>query len=123
MAVDDIFTSSFDRGDPLTAAADQGDDMGRSFAGDSEIDIGSTEGSHSISSDTFFDVAPAPMHEEQMMSARSAVDAGDVLETGELNTESHDLAIVTHAGHSFEHGCGDSDAVDPDVVLLSFSVP
>ncbi len=57
------------------------------------------------------------------MSTGSALDADDMLETGKLNTDSHDLAIVTHAGHSFEHGHGDSDAVDPDAVPLSFSVP
>jgi hypothetical protein len=48
MADDDIVTSPFDKDDPLTAAADQGDNMGRSLADDLEVDIGSTEGSHSF---------------------------------------------------------------------------
>uniref|UniRef100_A0A2N9HT29 Reverse transcriptase Ty1/copia-type domain-containing protein n=1 Tax=Fagus sylvatica TaxID=28930 RepID=A0A2N9HT29_FAGSY len=58
MVVDDILTSSFNREDPLTAAADQGDNMRRSFEGDFETDIGSTEGSHSFSSDSLFDIKP-----------------------------------------------------------------
>jgi hypothetical protein len=63
-----------------------------------------------------------------MASAGSAADADDVLEATELNVESadltrHDLAIVTHVSHSFEHGHDDSDAVDSDAVPLSFSVP
>jgi hypothetical protein len=96
--------------------------MGRSLADDLEANIGSTEGSHSFLSDSFFYVASGSVHEEQIVSTGSAADADDMLETGELNIDSHDLAIVTHAGHSFEHGRGDSDVVDPDAVPLSFSV-
>ena len=102
--------------------------MGRSFAGSFEADIGSTEGSHSAASDSFSNVAPDSMNEEQMASAGSAADADDVLAVTKLNVESadltrHDLAIVIHASHSFEHGRDDSDAVDSDAVPLSFSVP
>ncbi len=62
------------------------------------------------------------------MSMGSAADADDMLEADELNIESadlmrHDLTIVAHAGHSFEHGRDGDDAVDPDVVPLSFSMP
>jgi hypothetical protein len=53
--------------DPLAATTDQGEDMGRSFAGSFEADVGSTEGSHSIASDSFSDVAPGSMNEEQMV--------------------------------------------------------
>ena len=123
MVVDDTLASSFDGDDPLTIDVDQGDDMGRSFASDFETNIGSTQGGHSFSSDTPFDVASDPIHEEQVVSVGSVADADDMLEIGELNTDSHDLAIVTHVGHSFEHWGGDSDAIDPDAVPLSFSVP
>uniref|UniRef100_A0A2N9H5E6 Aminotransferase-like plant mobile domain-containing protein n=1 Tax=Fagus sylvatica TaxID=28930 RepID=A0A2N9H5E6_FAGSY len=122
MAVDDIVISLFDKDDPLTVAADQGDNMERSLADDLEADIGSTEGIHSFSSDTSFDIASSLVREEQVVFVGSAADTDDMMETGELNTESQDLAIVTHAGHSFEHRHGDSDAVDPDAVPLSFSV-
>uniref|UniRef100_A0A2N9H782 Aminotransferase-like plant mobile domain-containing protein n=1 Tax=Fagus sylvatica TaxID=28930 RepID=A0A2N9H782_FAGSY len=88
--VDDISTRSSDRDDPLAVATDQGEDMGRSFAGSFEADVGSIEESHSVS------------------------NADDTLEATELNVESanltrHDLAIVTHASHSFEYGHDDSD--------------
>jgi hypothetical protein len=112
----------------LTAAVDQGEDLGKSFADSFEADVGSAEGSHSVSSDSFFYVAPGSMPEEQMMSAGSAADADDVLKANELNIKSadlirHDLAIVAHAGHSFENGRDGDDAVDSDAILLSFSVP
>ena len=102
--------------------------MGRSFAGSFEADVGSIEESHSVSSDSFSDVAPGSMNEEQMASAGSAADADDKLEATELNVESanltrDDLAIVTHASHSFEYGHDDSDVIDSDAVPLSFSVP
>ena len=102
--------------------------MGKSLEGDFEVDVGSIEGSHSISSDSFSDIAPSSMNEEQMASTGFAADANDVLEAIELNVESadlarHDLAIVTHASHSFECGHDDSDAVDSDAGPLSFSVP
>jgi hypothetical protein len=76
----------------------------------------------------FLMLPQASIPEEPMMSAGSAADADDMLEADELNIESadlmrHDLAIVAHAGHSFEHGRDGDDAVDPDVVPLSFSVP
>ena len=107
----------------MTATADQGEDLGKSLADSFEADIGPTEESHSFSSDSPFDVVPRSVHEEQIVSTGSAADADDMLETDELNIESHDLAIVTHAGHSFEHGRGDNDVVDLDAVPLSFSVP
>jgi hypothetical protein len=112
----------------LVAVADQGEDLGKSFTDSFEADVGSTEENHSVSSDSFFDVAPGSMHKEQMISAESAADANDVLEANELNIEfadlmRHDLAIVAHAGHSFEHGCDDDNAVDSDAVPLSFYVP
>ena len=112
----------------MAAAADQGEDLGKSFADSFEIDIGSAEGSHSVSSDSFFDVASDSMHEEQMMFVGSAANADDVLEASELNIESadlarHDLAIVTHASHSFEYGRDENDVVDFDAVPLSFSMP
>jgi hypothetical protein len=96
--------------------------LGKSLADSFVADVGSTEGSHSVSSDSFLDVAPGLMPKEQMMSTGSATDADDMLEANELNIESHDLAIVTHARHSFEHERGDSDTADPDAVPLSFSV-
>jgi hypothetical protein len=112
----------------LAAVADQGEDLGKSFADSFEADIGSPEGSLSVSSDSFFDIALGSMHEEQMMFAGSVADADDVLEANELNIESadlarHDLAIVTHDSHSFEYGHDENDAVDSDAVPLSFSVP
>jgi hypothetical protein len=111
----------------LATVADQGEDLGKSFADSFEADVGSAKESHSISSHSFFDVAPGFMHEEQMMSVRSAADADDKLKANELNIESadlmrHDLAIIAHAGHSFERGHDDDDAVDSDAVPLSFSV-
>jgi hypothetical protein len=102
--------------------------LGKSFADSFEADIGSAEGSLSVSNDSFFDVASGSMHEEQMMFAGSVADADDVLEASELNIEfadlaRHDLAIVTHASHSFEYGRDENDAIDSDAVPLSFSVP
>ncbi len=128
MIADDVPTSPSGGSDPLIAAVDQGENLGKDVADSFEADIGSVEGSHSISSDSFFDVTPDPIPEEPMMSAGSAADADDMLEADELNIESadlmrHDLAIVAHAGHSFEHGSDGDDAVDPDIVPLSFSVP
>ena len=112
----------------MTVAANQDEDLGKSFTDSFEADVGSAKGSHFVSSDSFFDVAPGSMHEEQMMSTGSAVDANDTLEANELNIESadlmrHDLAIVAHAGHSFEHERDDDDAIDSDAIPLSFSVP
>jgi hypothetical protein len=43
--------------------------MGRSFAGSFEVDVRSIEESHFVSSDSFSDVAPGSMNEEQMASA------------------------------------------------------
>ena len=112
----------------MATAADQGEDLGKSFVDSFEADVGSTEESHYISNDSLFDVAPGPMHEEQMISAGSAADADDMLGANELNIESaelmrQDLAIVAHVGHSFEHGRDDDDVVDSDAIPLSFSVP
>uniref|UniRef100_A0A2N9IJU8 Aminotransferase-like plant mobile domain-containing protein n=1 Tax=Fagus sylvatica TaxID=28930 RepID=A0A2N9IJU8_FAGSY len=55
---DDISTSFSDGDDPLAAATYQGKDMGRSFEGNFEANVGSTEGRHSIASDSFSDIAP-----------------------------------------------------------------
>jgi hypothetical protein len=112
----------------LAAVADQGGELGKSFADSFEADVGSAEGSHSVSSDSFFDVALGSMHEEQIMSAGSAANADNMLETNELNIDfadlmRQDLAIVAHAGHSLEHGRDDNDAVDSDAIPLSFFVP
>ncbi len=112
----------------MAAAADQGEDLGKSFADSFEADVGSVEESHSVSSGSFFDVAPGPMHEEQMMSVGSVADADYVLKASDLHIESadlirHGLAIVAHASHSFKYGHDDNDAVDSDVVPPSFSMP
>uniref|UniRef100_A0A2N9IL47 Aminotransferase-like plant mobile domain-containing protein n=1 Tax=Fagus sylvatica TaxID=28930 RepID=A0A2N9IL47_FAGSY len=125
---DDISLSFSDRDDPLAAATDQGEDIGKRFEGDFEADVGSTEGSHSIAGDSFSDVAPGSMDEEQMTFVGYAVDGDDVPEATELNVESadlirHSLAIVTHASCSFDHGRDDSDVVDSDAMPLSFYVP
>ena len=102
--------------------------MGKGVADSFETDVGSAEGSHSVSNNSFLDVTPDSIPEEPMISARFAADADDMLEADELNIEfadlmRHDLAIVAYAGHSFEHGRDGDDAVDPDAVPLSFSVP
>jgi hypothetical protein len=97
--------------------------LGKDIADSFEEDVGSAEGSDSVSSDSFFDVTSDPIPEEPMMFAGSPADADDMLEADELNIEfadimRHDLAIVAHAGHSSEHGRDGHDAVP-----LSFSVP
>ena len=102
--------------------------MGKDIADSFEADVGSAEGSHSVFGDSFFDVTPDSMPEEQMMSTGSTADVDDMLEADELNIESadlmrHNLAIVAHAGHSSEHGRDGDDAMDLDPVPLSFSVP
>ena len=79
----------------MAVVADQDEDLGKSFADSFEADVGSTERSHSISSDSFFDVALGSMHEEQMMSAGSAADADNMLEANELNIESAELMMRT----------------------------
>ena len=111
----------------MIAAVDQGKDLGKGVTDSFEADVGSVEGSHFVSSNSFFDVTPDSMPEEQMMFAGSAADANDMLEANELNIESadlmrHNLAIVAHAGHSSKHGRDGDDAVDPNAVPLSFSV-
>ena len=63
-----------------------------------------------------------------MMSAGSAADDDDMLEADDSNIGSvdlmrHDLAIVPHASHSFEHGHDGNGAADSDAVPLSISVP
>ena len=68
------------------------------------------------------------MPKEQMMSAGSAAYADDMLKANKLNIEfadlmRHDLAIVAHASHSFEHGRDGDDVVDSDAIPLSFFVP
>uniref|UniRef100_A0A2N9H2W2 Aminotransferase-like plant mobile domain-containing protein n=1 Tax=Fagus sylvatica TaxID=28930 RepID=A0A2N9H2W2_FAGSY len=80
------------------------------------------------SSDRDDPLAVATDQGEDMGRSFAAADVDDTLEATELNVESanltrHDLAIVTHASHSFEYGHDDSDAVDSDAVPLSFSVP
>uniref|UniRef100_A0A2N9GCD7 Aminotransferase-like plant mobile domain-containing protein n=1 Tax=Fagus sylvatica TaxID=28930 RepID=A0A2N9GCD7_FAGSY len=73
-AADGISSSFSDRDDPLAATTDLGEDMRRSFEGNFEADVGSTEGSHSIASDSFSNVAPGSMNEEQMAFVGSATD-------------------------------------------------
>uniref|UniRef100_A0A2N9IBE5 Aminotransferase-like plant mobile domain-containing protein n=1 Tax=Fagus sylvatica TaxID=28930 RepID=A0A2N9IBE5_FAGSY len=119
---DDVPTSSSSGSDPLTATADQGEDLGKSLADSFEADIGPTEEIHSFSSDSPFDVVPSSVHEEQIVSTGSATNADDMLEIDELNIESHDLAIVTHAGHSFEHERGDSSGVPLSYVMGGISL-
>ena len=101
--------------------------MGRSSESNFEADVGSTEGSHSIASDSVSDIAPGSMNEKQMASVGSATDGDDMLEATELNVESanligHNLVIVTHTSHTFEYGRDDNDVVDSDEMPLSFSV-
>jgi hypothetical protein len=101
--------------------------MGRSSESNFEADVRSTEGSHSIASDSVSDVAPGSMNEEQMASVGSATNGDDMLETTELNVESanligHNLVIVTHTSRTFEYGRDDNDVVDSDEMPLSFSV-
>ena len=106
---------------------DQDEDLGKSMADSFKANVGSTEGGHFASSDSFFDVTPSSMLDEQMVSAGFAADVDDMLEADNLNVRSadlmsHDLAIVPHASHSFGHGRDDGDAIDSDAVPLSFSV-
>jgi hypothetical protein len=128
VVADDVPTSSSGGSAPLTATVDQDEDLGKSVADSFKADVGSTGGSHSVSSDSFFDVTPGSMPEKQMMSAGSAADDDDMLKAddsniGSADLMSHDLAIVPHASHSFGHGRNDGDAADSEVVPLSFSVP
>uniref|UniRef100_A0A2N9FHF1 Aminotransferase-like plant mobile domain-containing protein n=1 Tax=Fagus sylvatica TaxID=28930 RepID=A0A2N9FHF1_FAGSY len=120
----DTSSSFSNKDDPLTVATDQGEDMGRIFEGNFEADVGSTEGSHSIASDSFSDIALGSMNEEQMVFVGSAANGDDVLKATELNVESanltrHNLAIVTHSSHSFEYGRDDDDVVDSDAMPLT----
>jgi hypothetical protein len=112
----------------VVAVVDQDEELGKSGADSFEADVGSMEGGHSVSSDSFFDVTLGFMSEEQMVSTGSAVDADDMLEDADLNIGSadlarHDLEIIPHASHSFEHGSDGDDAVDSNAVPLSISVP
>jgi hypothetical protein len=127
MAVDDIITSSLGGDDLQTAAVDQDKDLGKSVADSPEADAESTEGGHSTSSDSFFDTTLGSVPEEQMMSAGSTVDDNDMPGADDSNIGSadlmiHDLAIVPHASHLFEHGHDGNGAADPDTVPLSISV-
>ena len=75
----------------------------------------------------FFDTTPGSVPEEQMMSAGSTAGDDDMPGADDLNIGSadliiHDLAIVPHASHLFEHGHDGDGAVDPDTVPLSISV-
>ncbi len=127
MAVDDIVTSSPGGDDSQTAIVDQDKDLGKSVADSFEADVRPTERGHSVSSDSFFDATPGSMPEEQMMPARSTADDDDMLGANDSNIGStdlmiHDLAIVPHASHLFEHGHDGDGAADPDTVPLSISV-
>ena len=67
------------------------------------------------------------MPEEQMMPAGSTVDDDDMSGANDLNIGSadlmiHDLAIVPHVSHLFEHGHDGDGAADLDIVPLSISV-
>jgi hypothetical protein len=93
-----------------------------------EADAESTEGGHSTSSDSFFDTTLGSVPEEQMMSAGSTVDDNDMPGADDSNIGSadlmiHDLAIVPHASHLFEHGHDGNAAADSEALPLSFSVP
>jgi hypothetical protein len=93
-----------------------------------KADAESTEGGHSASSDSFFDTTPSSVPEEQMISARSTADDDDMPGADDSNIGSadliiHDLAIVPHASHLFEHGHNGDGAADPNTVSLSISVP
>jgi hypothetical protein len=98
--------------------------MGRSFESNFEADVGSTEGSHFIASDSFSDIAPGSMNEEKMVSMGSATDGDDVSKVTELNVEStgtteHNLAIVTHVSHTLEYGHDNNEeAVNSDEMPL-----
>ncbi len=112
----------------MVAAVDQDEELGKSGADSFEVDVGSMEGDHSVSSDSFFDVISGFMPEEQMVSTGSVVDADDMLEDADLNIGSadlarHDLAIIPHASHSFEHGSDGDDVVDSNAVPLSILMP
>ena len=112
------------RGNPLVAATDQDENMGRSFESNFEVDVGSTERSYSIASNSFSDIAPGSMNEEQMVSVGSATDGDDVSEAAKLNVEStgtteHNLAIVTHVSHILEYGRDtNEEAVNSDEMPL-----
>uniref|UniRef100_A0A2N9IU44 Aminotransferase-like plant mobile domain-containing protein n=1 Tax=Fagus sylvatica TaxID=28930 RepID=A0A2N9IU44_FAGSY len=128
MAIDDIVTSSLGGDDLQTATVDQDKDLGKSVADSPEADAESTEGSHFTSSDSFFDTTASFVPEEQMMSVGSIAGDDNMPGAGDSNIGStdlmiHDLAIVPHASHLFEHGHDGDGAADPDTVPLSISVP
>uniref|UniRef100_A0A2N9G0K2 Aminotransferase-like plant mobile domain-containing protein n=1 Tax=Fagus sylvatica TaxID=28930 RepID=A0A2N9G0K2_FAGSY len=113
---------------PLTTAMDQDEDLARDVIDNFKADIGSIEGGHSVSSESFFDATPSSIPKEQMMSAGFVADDDDMLEAddsniGAIDLMRHDLAIVPHASHSFGYGRDDDSVVDSDVAPLSFSVP
>jgi hypothetical protein len=128
MVVDDIFTSSLDGDDLQTAVVDQDENLGKSVADSSEAGAESTEGGHSSSSDSLFDTTLGSVPEEQIIPVGSTADdanipGADDSNIGSAGLMSPDLAIVPHASQSFGHGRDDGDAVDPEAIPLSFSVP
>ena len=127
MAVDDIVTSSLGGDDSQTAIVDQDKDLGKSVADSFEADVGPTERGHSVSSDSFFDATPGSMPEEQMMPAGSTVDDDDMSGANDSNIRPadlmiHDLAIVPHVSHLFEHEHDGDGAANLDIVPLSILV-
>ena len=128
MAIDEVITSSLGGEDLQTAVVDQDKNLGKSVVDSPEAGAESTEGGHSSSSDSFFDITPGSVPKEQLLSAGSTADDDDMLGADDLNIGSadlisHDLAIVLHASHSFGDGRDDGAAADFEAVPLSFSVP
>ena len=124
MVADDIVVSPLKGDDLQTAAVDEGKDLRKSMADIPEVGAESTGGSHSSSSDSFFDSVPGSVPEEQIMSAGSTADDDDMhgaddSSMGPADPMEDDLAIVPHASH----GRDDDSTVDADIDPISFSVP
>ena len=123
MVVDDVVASPFEGDDLQTVAVDQGKDLRKSMADNSEVGAKSTGEGHSSSCDSLFDSAPGSVLEEQIMSAGSTADddnmpGADDSSMGLADPIGDDLAIVPHASY----GRDDDSAVDADVDPLSFLV-
>ena len=104
MVVDDVVASPFEGDDLQTVAVDQGKDLRKSMADNSEVGAKSTGEGHSSSCDSLFDSAPGSVPEEQIMSAGSTADddnmpGADDSSMGPAGPMGDDLAIVPHASH------------------------
>ena len=104
MVVDDVVASPFEGDDLQTVAVDQGKDLRKSMADNSEVGAKSTGEGHSSSCDSLFDSAPGSVPEEQIMSAGSTADddnmpGADDSSMGPADPMGDDLAIVPHASH------------------------